>query len=422
MAIEPAFAKSNVWPPPDAMPLEPDDPRIVFPLPGGSAREAAVIVDQGQDVSIVARERLGPKPRATARRKFWRVAIASSVTLHVAVAAFFLVSGKEDAQVAGAEDAGITFLGNAPDDQVSSGRPMVEAMAEVTLIEAVEAKVVEATEAEMVPAESTETLTAEPAERIEAVEERAVVAQVPEETPAAAQEDTTEPVEEAPAPAAPSEVVPEVLATDTVEPLKDSTVVPPQAAEPVLEDRVAEVVAEAEPASPVLPDTVEAVPTQRPKPGEPKAQPKTAKAEQSAKQKEKPAKPKTTKGAAGSGGMNSVDVARGQADGRADGTAKSKASGKSGEKAAGNAAVSNYPGKVRSKVQRSVRNGRGKGQVVVSFTVSASGGVSGVRVARSSGKADLDRAAMDAVRRAAPFPPIPDGRKSWAFSVPIAFR
>jgi protein TonB len=59
----------------------------------------------------------------------------------------------------------------------------------------------------------------------------------------------------------------------------------------------------------------------------------------------------------------------------------------------------------------------------VAFTVSASGGVTAVRLAGSSGSAVLDKAALDAVRRAAPFPPIPEdaGRSSWSFTVPLVF-
>ena len=54
------------------------------------------------------------------------------------------------------------------------------------------------------------------------------------------------------------------------------------------------------------------------------------------------------------------------------------------------------------------------------FELSASG----IRIARSSGVAALDKAAVDSVQRAAPFAKIPEGagKSSWAFNVPIVFN
>lgn len=97
--------------------------------------------------------------------------------------------------------------------------------------------------------------------------------------------------------------------------------------------------------------------------------------------------------------------------------------------AAGNAAVSNYPGKIASQLRRALRYPRQakrqgiRGDVVVAFFVASNGGISNVRISRSSGSPVLDGAAADAVRRAAPFPPIPSGagRSSWSFSVPLGF-
>jgi hypothetical protein len=116
------------WPPPGALPLEPDDPRFgaAIHIPLNFTRlesEAQIIVDQKDELADVAREPLGPTASATkARQKLWRAALASSIALHVAVAAFFLTTGDEGVLVAGSDDAGIAFLGNAPEDQLSSGR------------------------------------------------------------------------------------------------------------------------------------------------------------------------------------------------------------------------------------------------------------------------------------------------------------
>lgn len=62
------------------------------------------------------------------------------------------------------------------------------------------------------------------------------------------------------------------------------------------------------------------------------------------------------------------------------------------------------------------------GTVVVTFTIGAGGGVTAARVARSSGEAILDSAAVGMVRHASPFPPIPAGLgASMTISAPIRF-
>ena len=94
----------------------------------------------------------------------------------------------------------------------------------------------------------------------------------------------------------------------------------------------------------------------------------------------------------------------------AQGDAASAAPARPQAEAAGNAAASNYPGEVLRRIQR-VRQTRSpaRGRVLVSFSISDSGGLSAVSVARSSGNAALDRVALDHIRRAAPFPPPPSG-------------
>lgn len=95
--------------------------------------------------------------------------------------------------------------------------------------------------------------------------------------------------------------------------------------------------------------------------------------------------------------------------------------------AASRAAVSNYPGKVQSKLRRALRYpaaARGvSGEVRVQFSIAANGRASGIRVVKSSGNAALDKAAIATVKRAAPFPAIPpgSGRSSWKFTVPLLF-
>ena len=102
----------------------------------------------------------------------------------------------------------------------------------------------------------------------------------------------------------------------------------------------------------------------------------------------------------------------GQATGRAEGT--SATSGQGGQAStAGNAAASNYPGLVMRKISRVPRPRVGsRGEAVVAFRIAANGGLAGASLARSSGSAALDNAALQVIRRAAPFPPPPRGARS----------
>ncbi|WP_067222586.1 energy transducer TonB family protein [Stappia indica] len=139
------------------------------------------------------------------------------------------------------------------------------------------------------------------------------------------------------------------------------------------------------------------------------------KADTAKRQKEKAASVRTKKSASGRGGNSNA-------------TAKKGGSQNIGNsKEFGNADASNYIGKVVRKVERAKRRGsvgRQRGEAVVAFVVSSNGGLSGVRLARSSGNEAIDREALNMVQRAQPFPPIPPEarRKSWTFSLPIAFR
>ncbi|MFN3546286.1 MAG: TonB family protein [Mesorhizobium sp.] len=128
----------------------------------------------------------------------------------------------------------------------------------------------------------------------------------------------------------------------------------------------------------------------------------------------------------GSGGRQDRDSRKGQSDGSERASAASSGAGRGGGQA-GNASVSNYPGQVTAKLRRTVRsvsrNARRGAQrdVHVAFVVTSDGGLGSVRISQSSGSTELDQAALDSVRRAAPFPPIPAGagRSSWSFSVPL---
>jgi len=130
---------------------------------------------------------------------------------------------------------------------------------------------------------------------------------------------------------------------------------------------------------------------------------------------------------AGEEGKSKQNAKKGEIDGSADVKAAAVGGQKKGNSSvAGDSTVSNYPGKVRNKINRAKRRVAGgkRGSVVVSFVINASGQASGIRVARSSGEAAVDKAALDSVQRAAPFAKIPEnaGKSSWAFNVPIVFK
>jgi protein TonB len=60
------------------------------------------------------------------------------------------------------------------------------------------------------------------------------------------------------------------------------------------------------------------------------------------------------------------------------------------------------------------------GSVTVSFAIGASGSLRNARIARSSGKAPLDQAALAIIRQGAPFPPPPGSAQH--YTITIDFR
>jgi protein TonB len=103
-----------------------------------------------------------------------------------------------------------------------------------------------------------------------------------------------------------------------------------------------------------------------------------------------------------------------------------RGSGARGEEGPSRQEVSSYTSRVYahlSRHKRYPRDTQDRGTATVTFTLSASGGASGIRLARGSGSGALDQAALSMVRRASPFPPIPPrlGRSSMTFSVPVDF-
>lgn len=431
MGLEPAFAKSTVaWPLAGigAWPVEPDDPE--FAIPRGALRICArdtahrsVLADASPLLQVPASEPLSPRhPPVRLRSRKWLAAILASCVFHAAVAMFFMTRGDEDqVLIEGSADAGITLLGNASEDQSAAGDKSEidpNTITNVTMITMLDAKPVETVEAQAVP-EFT------PAEAVETAAQATPVTE------------TIQPVTDQPVQPMTTDPLPEILATDKIEPVEDDNIVqkPVEMAQvepletevepiPVAEEIAAE--AEPEPVKPqpkpepVKPEPVKPEPVKK---AEPKPVKKPEKKAEQQKKVEKPAAKQPAPVKAGSGGKGQADARRGVADGADNGTTTTK--GKNGSSAsAGNAAVSNYSGKVRSKLSRSFRMSKGKGVVVVSFVVTANGSVSSVSVTSSSGVPAIDKAGLDAVRRAAPFPPIPPeaGRSTWHFEIPLETR
>ncbi|MBU0569016.1 energy transducer TonB [bacterium] len=89
-----------------------------------------------------------------------------------------------------------------------------------------------------------------------------------------------------------------------------------------------------------------------------------------------------------------------------------------------------YQKKVRGKIEQmklyplmARRNGI-EGQVIVQFTILSNGSVTTIENINSSGNKILDKAAMNAVKRASPFPHIPEdiAEKGLQMRINIAFR
>ncbi len=473
--LEPVFASARpVWPMAGRAlaELEPDDPDLAIPhgaLQNGirEAPERYFAANHNGLITHRPAEPLGPTPvKSLDLKRKWKLALLVSCIFHAAVALFFIYGIDEAVQVEGADFAGIASLGNASANQAQAGED--ENSVDVTMVTMLDAVPVETIEAKAVPvddaAEATdvaEAVAAEP-ETLQPVEETPVerVTEAPAERaqPAeraeavTAEPEAASPVESQPALA---ETVPEVLATDRAELVDDENFVQKpaetQAAEPV-ETAETEKVETAEVAKAAPTETKPVEPVEEPKPqAEAKAKPAEKKAEPAKPAKEarkkpaeekRPAEKKTAKQKtddrkkvaekaepkskkSGNRGKNDSDAVRGQADGQEKGDNRQASRGGSKNGKVGNAAVSNYPGKVRSKLARVARSVRakGRGEVVVAFAVGSNGSVRSARVARSSGVNSVDQAALQAIRKASPFPPIPAnaGRSTWEFSIPLAF-
>lgn len=388
----------------------------------------------------------------------WGAAFLVSAAIHFGIAAL-LFDGGEEVAIAGGSPTEIAILGNAFEDASTVGDVSRDA---------------DAVEPEKPAVETEAAATPETGRALKAPPER-VLAQKPEtlapQNPVTAERavrrmpdsprmtnEKTSPIAPAPANEAPTqrtapatqraEIAISANTAGKAEATKPATVQPsdpqtadqtsmekPQAADPPSAP-IAAVVPQEAPAelemSPISPETFDGAPgetiAELPAIPLPTARPDPPKktAEHARKPEPKRETVRKAKPSAGQGGPASRDQKRGASNGGARGSATA-GERKGNSRQAGNAAVSNYPGKIVRKLRRALRypsSAKRKGisgEVHVRFTVARNGGVTGMRVVRSSGSPILDRAALDTVRRAAPFPKIPDGRSSWPFTVPLAF-
>jgi protein TonB len=312
------------------------------------------------------------------------LACAGSFIFHaallVALLVGFVVTPHAPVEEAG-EVVSVIILGDSDADQAAAGEVADEPQPEEIVAESVQPQTIQA---EAVP--PTQEVTRVSPENVTAVEPEILTSQAPAES-AVAQPMATE---------VPAEIPPEV---------------PP----------VAPVPAEIAPVQPT--ETAEIAPepdkTQKPDP-----KPVAEKTVQKPKPVEKKQPPKKAKVTSGSQGENNQDSKRGSADGNvaAASDQNSRSAGSSG--GAGSAAVANYPGKVQSRIRRSVKvpseykRMSASMNVRIRLSIGSTGGISGLSIARSSGIPELDQAVVDGVRRAAPFPPLPAewGKPVWTFT------
>lgn len=343
------------------------------------------------------------KDAATKGKRKWVVTAAcvSSLIFHVALVAALLIgiviTPTEPVEEAG-ETVSVIILGDSEADQQSAGEDVEDPQPDEVVAESVQPETVQPTEVTPEQAQPTEPQAVAPTQQVTRVSPESATAQEPEVLTSMSPAETS--VVQPMATQVPEEVPPETP------PVAQAT---PEEVTPVQPTETAEVAPE--------PDATP-TPTPKPKAETPVKKPKPV---------EKKQPPKKTTQAAGSQGENKQDSRRGAADGSdtAQSDHNSRSAGSVG--GSGSAAVANYPGKVQAKINRSMRIPDKYKRMGVAMTINirlvinASGALSGLSVARSSGIPELDQIALDGVRRAAPFPPLPSeyGKSTWAFSQPL---
>ena len=319
--------------------------------------------------------------------KPWHLAAAllASVSLHFGAVALTVDTSEEPALLEGGGGGSVSMLGEAYTDMLTAGDPDT---------------------ANAVAAESPDTLA--PVDP-DAAEPEAQEQVTPQETPV--QEAVETPVQEPLQQVA--EVQPQDIKPQEIAPVEELAIQPLTSAEAIapVNEAPEETVAAIEPVP---------VPDMRPKDLPVKvaeAKPVQPVKKTQTKKPEAQRQPSTQKGKSRA---NAVQGAGGAADQVAS-QGSSENQGRS--TVLGNSDRTNYKGQVQRALQRAMRRVRSRdaGLATVSFVVSKDGSVSSIRISRSSGNPQVDEVALELVRRAAPFPPIPaeEGRPTWNFNVPV---
>ncbi len=359
-----------------------------FPQDPHSA-SSTVVSAPSMDASVEKDEGAKPRQRNVA------MACISSFVCHAAVVTMlvigFVVTPHEPVEEAG-EVVSVIILGDSEADQAAAGEKVEEPQPEQIVAETVQAQTVQPTTTAPTETEPTEPVPVAPTQEVTRVSPENVVA-----------------------------AEPEVLTS--LSPAETSVV------QPMATEVPTEVPAETPPVAQAAPEEVKPIqPTQTaaiaPDPDKPTPEAKPKAQTPVKKPVEKKEPPKKAKQAAGSGGENKQDSKKGSADGTETATSNQNSRGAGSSGGAGSAAVANYPGKVQARIKRSVRvpseykRMSASMSVRVRLTIGASGNLSGLSIARSSGIPELDQAVVEGIRRAAPFPPLPAeyGQPVWSFS------
>jgi periplasmic protein TonB len=303
----------------------------------------------------------------------WSSAALLVVALHVASG--WLLHHQSPTEPTGAEEAPAVMLDLAPMLAAPQAVPLdIQELVESNFAEEIDEPL------EMVEPEPTEAVAERviEADEVDPVEQTEVAGPTPDLAKAVEPEEVTE--------TKPEEVVPEEILTQVEEVVPD--------------------LIEA-----TLPDVALAVPEARPLEEQPPPIAKKVAKKEPAEEKlvkKVAAKPKPASKA------SQASTKSAQAAERVAAPAKAGASGSS-------VSPAKWASKVRARILRASRSAKGSGVVTISFAVTASGQITSVSVAGSSGDPALDLAAINIVRRASPVPAPPPG-VARNVTVPVRFK
>ncbi|TCT37873.1 TonB family protein [Martelella mediterranea] len=394
------------------------------------------------DLSPVS-ERISSETARTGRKRLSSAALVSVLFHSVVFAAAVHMARTipEPPQEAGSITVSVVSIGNGDVDALAEGNEDMVANPVEVEAEPVEAEPIAAS----TPVEQAEAPSVSEAEPLQpqttetaALEEPVAVAPTPEPEVLSVAP-TAEEIPQSVAPAA-ATVQPEMA-----EPVESATV---SAAEPVSdaleppEPEVSTAASAAEPIDPERPETetiraqednpevaldIEA-PVPQPSPWRSEPVPQDQVETRQAAQRERQVRQQRRETATGAGGNASANAARGASTGTSQSGSSSGAEATARASDDGAAAMANYAGKVGSRIRRSVGNSRyyrGVGRlsttVTVNVTVSRSGQIAGVSLARSSGNGQVDTIVIQRARAAGPFGAFPSSYRgsSHSFSLPI---